>query len=132
MQSSITCLHILVHWKTFSRKTWAWVIWYFNNRRSVGHRNVWKQQRYIPGLNKQNQVLKNQTPAEFKLIIIANNSHVHPLPLMYEPSDRPPMFKSRLMLVNERIMWEAMISQHGYMWTFHAQMLWSSLQFANE
>ena len=29
-----------------------------------------KQERYIPGLNKQNQVWKNRTPTEFKLIII--------------------------------------------------------------
>jgi len=54
-------------------------------------------------LNSKKSV-ENQTPTEFKLIIIANNSHAHPLPLMYELSDRPPLFKSRLMLVNERIM----------------------------
>ena len=53
-----------------------------------------KQERYIPGLNKQNQVWKNRTPTEFKLIIIANNSHARPLPLMYEATDRPPMFIS--------------------------------------
>jgi len=63
-----------------------------------------KQERYIPQVLNSKRSVENQTPTEFKLIFIANNSHAHPLPLMYELSDRPPLFISLFMLVNIRIM----------------------------